>query len=375
MKIKKAFMILNLVIAICSFFLIVLFLNWRLVKTNNLHFFLDNIIVRLNKPKNSVISLDEVIPGNFISFGDDISVVGKSKFMILSPSLQKLLEIDHNFKFPVVKNSRFKALLFDADGRNYIVTTKSKVLNKGSLENKIITGKIAEDNVMIFITESNEYCCELRVLSIKGSDIYKYCFAQMYVTDVAVNDAGDKVAVCGLKSEDGVTKSVIKVFDFQHEQAIFSKDFKDNVFFSVNFFDDSNFVAIGNSFTVFLRNLGSNTNEFDYKGKTLCLHSFDKNSGVALSFSPTNDERNQYVVILNKKGRMKSKIETGKCLKSIALRNGKVLGVSESRIFKLKRNNNISNLRKVPTSVKKALWLSGLRACILGNGEISISKV
>lgn len=374
MKINKILIIKILIIIIFSFLLVFVFLNLRIFKTNNFQNFFDDSINRINKSKNSIIESGEIIPSNFINFGNDIAVINKSKFMILSPSLQKLLEINHDFKFPVIKNSRFKSLIFDADGKNLIITTKSKVLNNFSIENKIITGKISDKENLILITESDEYCCELRVLSVNGKDIYKYCFAQMYVTDAAINDSGDKVAICGLKSEDGKTKSVIQVFDFNHEKAIFSKDFEDNIFLFIDFFDDNNFMAIGNNLTVSAKNLGEKIKEFNYQNKILCLYNFDKKSGAALSFSPNNDERNQYIMILDRNLNPK-KLEISKRLKSIELYNNKILSISESQIFVLKSNGKISHQKKIPTSSQKALLASNLKAYILGNGKISVIKI
>lgn len=374
MKINKILIIKILIIIIFSFLLVFVFLNLRIFKTNNFQNFFDDSINRINKSKNSIIESGEIIPSNFINFGNDIAVINKSKFMILSPSLQKLLEINHDFKFPVIKNSRFKSLIFDADGKNLIITTKSKVLNNFSIENKIITGKISDKENLVLITESDEYCCELRVLSINGKDIYKYCFAQMYVTDAAINDSGDKVAICGLKSEDGKTKSVIQVFDFNHEKAIFSKDFEDNIFLFIDFFDDNNFMAIGNNLTVSAKNLGEKIKEFNYQNKILCLYNFDKKSGAALSFSPNNDERNQYIMILDRNLNPK-KLEISKRLKSIELYNNKILSISESQIFVLKSNGKISHQKKIPTSSQKALLASNLKAYILGNGKISVIKI
>ena len=375
MKINKIFIIWVLFLLILTFLSVFIFLNLKVVKTDNFKNFFDDTINRIGKPKNLVVESDEVIPNNFINFGSDAALISKSKFMILSPSLQKLLEINHNFRFPVVKNSDFKALIFDADGKDYIVTTKSKILNKNSVENKIITGKISDRENLVLITESDEYCCEMRVLTINGKDIYKYCFAQMYVTDAAINESGDKVAICGLKSEEGETKSVIQVFDFKHEKPIFSKEFANNIFSFIEFFDDNNFMSIGDNFAINAKNLGENIQEFNYNGKILCLYSFNKKSGAALSFSPTNDERNQYVIIFNKNGKHKNKIETEKRLKSIALYNNKVLAVSESQIFILKPNGKISHQKKVPLSSQKALLTSRLKAYVLGKGEISTKKI
>ena len=362
----KKYISIIIVLAI-SFLSAFILLNKNILFSNNFIYCLEDFVNKKNQSSNSYIETDDIIQNNFINFGKDLSCISKSKFMILSHNLKKKLEIKHNFNFPVVKNSKYKSLIFDSDGKNYIVTSKSKILYEGKLDQKIITAKISERDNIVFLTESDEYCCEIRVLTLNGNEKFRYCFAKFYLTDVSINDKGNKVAICGLISENNKIKSIIQIFDIDTGSSIFCKEFENNKFLSINFFNNKNLMAIGSNIAVSIKNLGKRTKTFDYFKKNLCFYSFDKNSGAALSFSPTNDGRNQYILILNKNCKQKSKIETEKKLKSLCFKNGTILALSDSQSLVYKFNGKICYQKKVPINCKKVTYCNGSKFYVLGN--------
>ena len=365
--------ICSVLILFLLFVVLVIFFKRNIMNFDEVKSDLEGYISTMGKESHSLIECGETIQNNFTNFGNDISVLSSSKYLILSSDMKKKLEFNHNFSFPIVKNSNLKSLIFDSNGQNYIITNKYKILNKGNVENKIIMGAISEKDNFVLITESDEYCCEVRVLKTSGKDVYRYCFAKSYVTGVTINDIGDKVAVCTLSSEENKIKSAINIFDFKSENAIFSKEFEDNIFLYIDFFDNEDFMAIGNNLSVSVVKLGKKINKVDYQKEDLCLYSFDKKYGVALSFSPTNDQRNQYVIILDKNCHQKSKIETDKRLKFISLNYKTVFALSETQLLILK-NNKISLQKRIPVSCQKVLKISNSELCALGQGEISKIK-
>ena len=350
--IKKRYTFLIL----CTIFSILfLYFNQNLFYSNNYIYLFEGIFASFFKEKNKEIGLDNIIPRNFIRFGSDIASISNSEFLILSQNLQEKLKINHDFNFPIVKCSKYKALIFDSLGTKYTITTKTKVLENGNLDKKIISAEISERDNIVFITESDKYCCEMKVRDLKGNDKFHYCFAKMHVINISINDIGDKVAVYGMKSENGEIKSVIQIFDIKSEFPIFTKEF-DDIFFSVDFFDNKNLMVIGDHLTMCIKNFGEKINELRYPKKQLCLYSFDKDSGAAISFSPSNDERNQYVLVIDKNCRQLFKLETGKKLKSIFLKNKILSCLSENQVSIFK-NSQLKMQKTVSPECINAMFL------------------
>lgn len=355
-------------IFILIFLLTFIYLNKNLFFSNNLKNKLDDISSSFGKEKNDFFDFDNIIPQNFTTFENDLAAVGSSEFIVFSQNFKKKLSVKHDFKHPILKCSRYKSLVFDTSGNKYMITSKSKVLSDGSVDKKIITGEISELDNFVLVTESDKYCCEMKVIDIKGNDKFQYFFANMYIIDVSINNDGDKIAICGMKSEEGVIKSVVQIFDIKSEFPIFTKEL-DDTFISINFFDNKNISIIGNHSTICIKNLGQKIKEFKYPKKQMCLFSFNKDFGTAISFSPSNDYRNQYILILNKNCQQTSKIETGKKLKSIFFKNKSLTILSENQVQVLDINGNNKLRSKSSTQCKSAIFLPNTKSIALASSN------
>ena len=358
--IKKRYILL----LFCTVFLVVfIYFNKNLFYSNNYIYLYESITSLLFKKKNKEIELDNIIPSNFTKFGNDLVAISNSEFLVLSQSLQEKLRINHSFSSPMIKCSKYKALIFDSSGTKYMVTSKTKVLNSGNLDKKIIFGEISERDNIVFITESDKYCCELKVIDLSGNDKFHYCFAKMYVINASINDQGNRIAIHGIKSENGEIKSVIQIFDIKSEFPVFTKEF-DNMFFSINFFGDKDLVLVGDRSTICLKNFGENIKELNYPKKQMCLYSLDKNFGVAISFSPSNDGRNQYILIIDKNCNQIFKIETRKKLKSIFLNNKILSCLSENQALIFK-NDQLKFQKTVSPECIHAIFLTNSQSIAL----------
>jgi len=314
--------------------------------------------------------IGEVNSKNFVNFGDDVAILSDSEFTIFSNNFKKKLNLKHNFSSPIIKNTSFNALIFDNFSDNYKITNKSKVLYSGNTSKKIINGAISEKGNYLFITESDEYCCEMLVLDSNHNKKYKYYFSKIYVTDVSITRNGDTASICGIKAENGKITSVVQIFDFKSEKPIFNCEFGDNLFISIYFFDNKNLIAVGKDFAVSIKNFGIKINKFYYSGMVPCLVSFDKKA-VAISFSMTDNEMNQNIVILDKNCNIVSKFSTEKLLKSIFLKNKRITVMYENEIVTYKLDGKICYQKKIPFNSKSFKVIKN-NTFLLGNGEIQI---
>ncbi len=351
-KIKKRYFFL-LIILVST--LVFGYMNRRLFEPENFRYAVRDFKSSIKGEKVKSLSFRSFSKENVAFFDNDLAILTDSSFTVLTQRFRKKFEIKHNFKSPVLKCSKYKSLIFDSEGYNYIVTNRFESINEGKVKNKIITGEISEKDNIIFITESDEYFCEMAVINVSGEYKFRYFFANTYVIDVSINDIGDKIAICGMKSENGVIKSIVQIFDIKSETPVFSKEFEDK-FMSINFFDDRDCMLIGNKSIICVKNVGEEILEIKHNKQT-CLFSFDKSFGLAVSISPSNDYRNQTIMIINKSCQKISEINTRKNLKSIYFKNKIVTTMSENQATAVKLNGKIISKSKVPSNCKASIFL------------------
>lgn len=350
--VKKRYFFL---IVILIFTLIFGYINRKLFYPDNFKYAIRDFKSSIKGEKIKSLSFKSLSKENITFFDDDLAVLTNSTFVILSQRFRKKFELKHNFKSPVLKCSKYKSLIFDSGGHDYTIANKFEVINRGKVQNKIITGEISEADNLVFITESDEYFCEMKVVNINGEDKFHYFFANMYVIDVSINNSGDKIAICGMQSENGKIKSIVQIFDIREKNPIFSKEFEDR-FMSINFFDDKNCMLIGNKSLLCVKNIGEEILEMKHNKQT-CLFSFDKNFGAAISISPSNDYRNQKVIIINRECQKISEVNTKKKLKSIYFKDKIVTTTSENQATASKLDGRVILQSKVPLNCKISIFL------------------
>jgi hypothetical protein len=313
-------------------------------------------------------------PVNFAVSSRTVLLLSDSEFISIAPSSKIIFKIRHNFSNPLMKKGNWKTLIFDLGGKNFKIVTKSKLIESGETEQKIIAASISERETYGFLTESDEYYSEMAVFGANKEKKYKYYFAKFHAIDIAIGKNGDSAAVCGIAAVDNEIRSVIYIFDFKSKTPKFTYEFKNNIITSIDCFSNGTFAAIGEKAAMFVNKKGE-IKEFNYNSKQICLTSLDKSFGIAISLSSTFDERVQQIAVLNKKGKLISNIETDKKLKSIELMGDRICVLSENQISVYGAGGKLRRQTKVPVASKKAGTISDSKAVLLGDGEIDLIKL
>lgn len=365
--IKIRYYILSILLVFAFLFY---YLNKNLFYSSNLRYAFHDFISALRGEKIEKFSFNNLSKENLAFLDDDIAILSDANFIVLSQYSRKMLEIKHNFGSPVLRCSKYKALIFDSGGYDYTITSKSELINEGKIQDKIIMGEISEKDNLVFITESDEYNCEMKVININGADKFHYCFANMYVIDVSINNSGDKIVAYGMKSDNGKIKSIVQIFDIKEKTPIFSKELDDEFNF-VNFFDDKDCMLIGNESVICIKGTGREVLEMKLH-KQVCLFSFDKDVGAAITISPSNDYRNQKVIVINKNCQKISEINTRKKLKSIYFKSKIISVMSENQVVANQLDGKVISQEKVPSNCRLSFLLPKTSKLVtLGTNDLS----
>jgi hypothetical protein len=359
-----------------SLFVLIVFLN-----TPKVLFYPDNVLMLFRDKILSFgfgsgfpISLNQdVNPLNFEIIDNTAMILGSSEFISVSPSSKIIFRTGHSFSCPLMKKSRCRALISDCGGNDFKIVSRSKVYKTGKTENNIISSSISEIENYCFLTDSDGYCCEMVVFGLHDDKKkYRYCFSQLHAVDIAINESGKNVAVCGFYASDNEIKSVVQIFDIESKEPKFTYESKDNILISLCYFSNNEIVAIGDRLAIFVDS-HNKIKEFNYDSKQFCLASIDKDFGLILSLSATFDERNQQVFVLKKNGKLVSRINTEKRIKSLFFAKKRIMCLSENQVSVFDVSGNLRWKKRVPVTTKKSLLISNSKAFLLGNREISLT--
>ena len=97
MKLHIRRIILLFMILLISFVCVLIFINKNIFYSRNLQYFFEDYIQKCRMNKNLEIETDEIIENDFINFNGDLAVASKSKFMVLSHDLKKIIRNKSQF--------------------------------------------------------------------------------------------------------------------------------------------------------------------------------------------------------------------------------------------------------------------------------------
>ncbi|MDO4743372.1 MAG: DUF5711 family protein, partial [bacterium] len=150
-----------------------------------------------------------------IDFRNDhgrISVLSDTYLELYNNNSKQMLCYQHGFSTPQLKSSASRILVFDRGGKNFKVFNNSKLLLNESLENTIISADISRSGSIAFVTESTGYLAQVSVYNKGFKNKFTLYSSEKRISDAALNNNGNKIAVCEVLVENGVYSSIVSVY-------------------------------------------------------------------------------------------------------------------------------------------------------------------
>ncbi|MBQ4110466.1 MAG: hypothetical protein IJC74_06230 [Clostridia bacterium] len=272
-----------------------------------------------------------------------------------------------------VKTAKNYMLAYDEDGKIfYKINKKGKEFNT-KLDYNIVFAKPFDNGMFAVVTEDSGSNHQIRVYNKDCKEVYIWHSGVSSVTDVSVNNKGDKMAVASIETLDGKITTKVSLFNLNETLPYTENVFTDNMITSVHHANDNNIVALGDKYLSHINSHGKITSNYSYNNRRLHTYKHLDNGSVALAYQ--QDENNvTQIEIISKKGAVKGSHKIEAEVISLDNRDGNVLVGTKSEFIIL--GNRGMRLRKSRTSreIKKALFIDENKFALIGNSEIKICK-
>lgn len=160
-------------------------------------------------------------------------VLNGSFFELYNNDGKLIQAVSHGMSNPNIKMSEARYLLYDRGRYTVSVFNYSDELYSVEFDKAIVSADIGRDGTFAVVTDSDTFQNTVYVYDKdhkKGIDpIFKWNAANYYVTDVAVADDGESIAVTLLNSKDGSFESFVYILSFDSEAPVRSYSYSDIV--------------------------------------------------------------------------------------------------------------------------------------------------
>lgn len=296
---------------------------------------------------------------NFQILGDNILGLSDTHFNILAEKKENITAIPHNFAKTASKVNGNNIITYWDGGKKYHVGDKrNPVISTKETSENIITASISESGVYAIVTKSNNFLAELTVYDSDNSEIYKYSFSDVFVSDIDISSDGKILAVSGIHVVDGdiLTKLyVLSVTDTNPMQKI---ELEDNTVATVKIINEQNVVAIGNNYTSFINCFNGRRKDIDYNQRVLVTLSIKPNSAIVLVLSSVINSNNYNIQVFDTDGNIKSQFSVSHKVNSINTYDDIVAVLTGATIEIYKDTGEHYKSLEVDTDIKKILLKS-----------------
>ncbi len=361
------------IILVLSFLFVTVFLNREKFSPDYVGVFLGDMFMQMQSGEGYPYNINgnKVNNGNFKSINKDIFVLSDTSFVCLNKSAKEMNNKRHRYQNPILKVSDNRSIIYDVGGKYVEINSKSKTLHTAMLDNNIISAAISSHGIYSAVTESNGFLGQLTVYSKDGDNVYyKYNFADHYITDVAISENGRSTAVCGCTAQNGSMVSAIYVFDYKNEKPKVKLEYHDNMMIQIEYLSNGNIVAVGDKLISVINPRNGTSKDYNYENKTLISFDINKNDGILLALSLSEDGNNTDIVLINKSGKVESAFETKNNIKSVNFKYRKIAALSYGNLYIYNLSGNKLKTIEVGNETRKVNLFSSRGAYILGATKI-----
>lgn len=324
-------------ILILSFLSVVIFINKEKFSPDYIGIFLEDFLAGLKHGKGYPYKItgNKVSNENFKNCDNKLFLISDTTLLVLNSSAGEIQKRQHSYQNPIIKVNNNRSIVYDLGGNNLEIISRSRTLNSLKTNNNIISAAVSKYGTFAIVTEFKNFLSQMTVFDKNNKNIYyKYDFADHYITDVAINDDGKSVAVCGTTAEEGSLISTVYIFDdYKNKEPKIKFNYDNNMLLKVEYLSNGNILAIGDKLTSVINCKNCSKNDYFYNNKNLIGFDINKKNGVLLALSLSDDGSNPEIIMINKNGKVDKTFHIDHAIKSISFNNGRIAVLSYEKAY------------------------------------------
>ncbi len=216
-----------------------------------------------------------------------------------------------------IYSSENKIIVFDRGGTSYSIFRNKNLYTQKSTDYPIVDAAVSNrDNYAIAVTNENSECI-LYGFNGRGDVIYQWNCPDGYISDIAMNHSGSKVAVSVINSVNAVLTSSVYILDFNYDSEYAVFEYEHESVTGLKFLTSRRIQVITdkNVYTVKGKN---QTVAYEYGSADLCFTSVSENRYTAVITNAHTHDDTYMLNVFGKYGVLRYSVEL----------SGKITGVS-----------------------------------------------
>ena len=239
------------------------------------------------------------------AYAGGVAVLTNSSLKYLDSSGRELESNKHNYSAPVMKVCEKNVFLFDKGGVGYRLEKNTSVFSEESAPGPILCGTVGKKgNYAFSVNNDAGYQSHILVYSAKGKKQFEWGSASDYCCNLALSDAGGRVAVAVLGAENAEYYSKVMLFSFRSGSPVFSVDFSDETVFDLDFVSSRKLAVYTDRGVYLINQNGISTPLLEYPANELRAADVNRNGLRAVVTAPFGNDQTPIVTVFSEKNKI-----------------------------------------------------------------------
>jgi len=267
---------------------------------NIIYLFKDfNLLVTSDGKDSDVMDYISDTNMNFAEYKSGLCVVGNNNITIFTSSGRKTLHETINYSAPRIEVSTKYLLAYDLGGTEFSLYNSTACLDFETLDYPISGAYISDSGIYAIITKNAEYQGVVNIYDNRSNLIAKY-EKNKYISDVAIDSRGEKIAVVAFTQNEGTFDSELTIYNIGSTDTL-SVIEKNSLVLQCSINKDEYINVVFNNMFCSYDKSGQLKNKYEYSNNEL-IYASTNNIGTVLQMQDENSEN--LIIMFDTKGKI-----------------------------------------------------------------------
>ncbi|MCI7692306.1 MAG: DUF5711 family protein [Oscillospiraceae bacterium] len=240
-----------IIFSIVAIALIVVIINWRAIFAPLRDIFLPvgKAGFPVNLPGSTAYDMGE-LGGNFYLLTD-------TYLYTYTGNGAEIKSVQHGFNRPASSSTDRRVLVYDKNGKDFKVFSKSEEIFAKTMDDAIVFSKMGGGDRSAVITTSTRYSNYLYIFNAEGKQAFRWASPDEKIMGVCFSDNGQFIYVSVVGEKDGELNCAVLCFDTTKEQGeLWRASMGSSISYSVEFANDGIYTVTENGAYLFDKETG-----------------------------------------------------------------------------------------------------------------------
>lgn len=276
----------------------------------------------------------------FGSVGSDICVLEDSSYTVLDSSDADVkLSFEHGFSNPVIKTAGSYSLLYDQGGNSYRLDSDSENIYQEKTDNQLLCADVSDSGAVALATTSSDSLSTVYVYNKSLKQKFAYNVSDGYVTSVAVDSRGSRIAFAAVSSENARFKTVVYTMSIDDTTPRAQFEYIGSSVLELRFSSTDLFV-VGSDFVSVIDSLKTEKQVYEQGSVGAVTYSFTSNGNLIYAYTAYSGSADNNISVVKPSGKVTEVVSTDSAVKDVTGNSSRVSILTAENVITYKISNS-----------------------------------